>query len=328
MAKLTKEQIAGVKGIIRAYRERGLDPRTGIAVAIRESGLRPGAIGDGGRAIGLMQLNNAGGVLTGKSQAEFQSYADPYKNAAFAARALSKLGAKGKSLRDQVTIQTRDFERPADISGAIRTDLGNIGQAKAIYQQVLKGGGLQAMTPEGQPRQSTGASDFSSSSPAQRLQLIQSLGQASKSDPMAFIQSIQQARQEGAQAEDGPVAATPPGMQPTGDPHAHSDLGFDGSYKWAKELAKRFNVTMSSTYRSPEKNRAVGGSPTSAHMHKGKATDFVGNPQNLTRLHRWALKSGKIRESFWDPAGRYKDDGVIRKGRIGGHGDHAHLEIR
>jgi cell wall-associated NlpC family hydrolase len=107
--------------IKRAAAAHGLDWRALAAVSHYESGLDPGAVGDGGHAFGLFQLNNAGGTITGNPNP--RQYLDPYKNADFAASAIARLGI-GKLPVDQQAAQiVRRFERPArpdpEVQGAL-----------------------------------------------------------------------------------------------------------------------------------------------------------------------------------------------------------------
>src|SRR5215472_10111421 len=54
---------ATVSAIIQAARDTGVDPALALAIAQKESGLNPNAIGDGGTSFGLFQLH-IGGQLT------------------------------------------------------------------------------------------------------------------------------------------------------------------------------------------------------------------------------------------------------------------------
>ena len=101
----------------------------------------------------------------------------------------------------------------------------------------------------------------------------------------------------------------------------------DGGYAWAEQLAQRFGLTVTSTHRSPEENARVGGSPTSAHLTQGGAADFAGPPEAMRRLAEWAVDSGAFGEVFYDPLGRYWDDGRVVSGGIGGHSDHVHISL-
>lgn len=58
-----------------------------------------------------------------------------------------------------------------------------------------------------------------------------------------------------------------------------------------KYLDENFNLTVSSGYRDPERNAAVGGSPTSHHL-TGRAADYVGSEEALQAGKAWALQNG------------------------------------
>jgi len=46
----------------------------------------------------------------------------------------------------------------------------------------------------------------------------------------------------------------------------------------------------------------------------------------MEAVHAKALRNPKsFVEAFYDPAGRYVKNGVVRLGTIGGHSDHVHL---
>lgn len=65
--------------------------------------------------------------------------------------------------------------------------------------------------------------------------------------------------------------------------------------------------------------------PTSWH-YKHRAIDVAGPPPEMMALAKRALQRPELfREMFYDPAGRYIKNGVIRRGAIGGHRDHVHL---
>lgn len=91
----------------------------------------------------------------------------------------------------------------------------------------------------------------------------------------------------------------------------------------AQQLAKRFGLKITSGRRSPEENRRVGGSPTSAHL-TGRGFDFAGPPDRMMALARWAGNQGSFGEVFYDPWGQWDNDRYQRQG-IGGHSDHVHI---
>lgn len=69
-------------------------------------------------------------------------------------------------------------------------------------------------------------------------------------------------------------------------------------------------LRVTSTYRSPEQNRRVGGSPTSYHLDRGNPATDIGGPTGLLDSYYRKLKSmGNWRELLW---------------RVPGHYDHIH----
>lgn len=100
-------------------RARGLDPQAVLAVASRE-GLG-GGVGDGGHAFGPFQLNDAGGVLTGRP-GNHRAFAEGRAGINYALDSMAQVarGLKGEAaIRAIVT----KFERPAapeaEIAGAL-----------------------------------------------------------------------------------------------------------------------------------------------------------------------------------------------------------------
>jgi len=87
---------------------------------------------------------------------------------------------------------------------------------------------------------------------------------------------------------------------------------------WLFNFVKPFRVRVTST---------SGGNhvPTSYH-YRHRAIDVTGPPAELKAVHAKALQNPKaFVEAFYDPAGRYVKNGVVRLGAIGGHSDHVHL---
>lgn len=123
-----------------------------------------------------------------------------------------------------------------------------------------------------------------------------------------------------------PEIAAQSGPNPNAASMASAPSAGGAPYGWANQLAKQFGLQVTSTFRDPDHNRRIGGSPTSAHMSRGAAADFAGSPDAMRRLAEWAINSGLAREVFYDPLGVMLDDGKIRKGRVGGHSDHVHIE--
>lgn len=83
----------------------------------------------------------------------------------------------------------------------------------------------------------------------------------------------------------------------------------------ALDIAKDYGLRLTSSYRSPEHNKKVGGSPTSYHT-RGQAYDFAGSAAQMDKFANWAKKSGLFVEVLWKVKGHYdhvhvawKDDG-------------------
>jgi hypothetical protein len=99
---------------------------------------------------------------------------------------------------------------------------------------------------------------------------------------------------------DGPGA--PPGA--TGPVSGGTTLA-----KIRSILPKGLSIT--STYRTPERNRAVGGSPTSYHLNRSNpAVDIVGPTGQLSSFAARLRAIGGWRELLW---------------RVPGHYDHVHV---
>lgn len=94
------------------------DWRALAAVSHAESGLNPGAIGDGGSSFGLFQLHQ-GGALGNMPTSQARQYLDAYRNAEFAARKIREMGIHGLTGRDAIHAFVTKFERPANPTGEI-----------------------------------------------------------------------------------------------------------------------------------------------------------------------------------------------------------------
>ena len=79
--------------ILRDAPKYGIDPRAAVAVAMME-GLS-GRVGDGGHAFGPFQMNDAGGVLTGRS-GNHRAYAESRQGIDDALASMARSGAQGK----------------------------------------------------------------------------------------------------------------------------------------------------------------------------------------------------------------------------------------
>lgn len=107
--------------LIRQFSQQyGIDPRAALAVAQME-GLS-GRVGDGGHAFGPFQMNDAGGVLTGRP-GDHRAYAESPAGIRDAVAAMARNGAKGLSGAAAVRAIVNNYERPAapgkEIAGAL-----------------------------------------------------------------------------------------------------------------------------------------------------------------------------------------------------------------
>lgn len=117
LANLVGLSAAQKKSYIAAQaRALGLDPRAVLGVATAEGGFS-GAVGDGGHAYGPFQLNNAGGVITGKfpgqNSAAAQAFANSQAGIDFALKSMAKVagGLRGMAAINAIV---SGFERPAN----------------------------------------------------------------------------------------------------------------------------------------------------------------------------------------------------------------------
>lgn len=97
-----------------------IDPRAALAVALMEG--MSGRVGDGGHAFGPYQMNDAGGVLTGRP-GNHRAYAESRRGINDALAAMARAGAAGKTGAAAINAIVRRYERPAapdpEVAGAI-----------------------------------------------------------------------------------------------------------------------------------------------------------------------------------------------------------------
>lgn len=176
-------------------RALGLDPDAVLRVGSTE-GLS-GGIGDGGHAFGPFQLNDAGGVITGKfpgwDAQQKQDWAWSTPGVDYALGGIANV-AKGLSGPDAVNAIVTKFERPKDPQGEI---------ARALGQHPMAGSPPLALAASStnQPQQAPLAAAFSrpQASPyagrAQFLQALLGAQQNGQLDPAALLQALIQRRQ-------------------------------------------------------------------------------------------------------------------------------------
>lgn len=79
------------------------------------------------------------------------------------------------------------------------------------------------------------------------------------------------------------------------------------TWAWARAIAAKFGLTISSSYRTPARNRAVGGVPNSWHIRgsarRPEAFDFSGSAQARARAQGWFRKFTHPDETLIHDAG-------------------------
>lgn len=130
-----------MQAIQLAARRYNLDPRAMAAIAHHESGIRWGAVGDGGTSFGPFQLHVGGALPAGKGS----NFADSLQGVMYVARRMAASGAAGKSGLAAVTAMSRNFERPADPASEIADAMsfyrrGGGGLARSASNNIRSGG--------------------------------------------------------------------------------------------------------------------------------------------------------------------------------------------
>ncbi|PWA11081.1 hypothetical protein DCC39_10305 [Pueribacillus theae] len=72
----------------------------------------------------------------------------------------------------------------------------------------------------------------------------------------------------------------------------------------AHQMASQLGLRLTSGYRDPKKNAAVGGSKKSKHM-QGLAYDFSGSKKAMDQFAKWAKSSGLFDQVLWQVPGHY-----------------------
>jgi hypothetical protein len=200
--------VATLLARLRAHPE--LD-REAVLAVFGQEGLS-GGIGDGGHAFGPGQMNDAGGVLTGKlrglspEQKNAWAWSEPGIDALLAGVSKVAGGEHGpQAVRDIVS----HYERPQDPGGEISRALSSLGRSPASN---LGGGAAPAL-----PSVAGGSSAADPNLRRQAiLQLIQSIG--SKGDMTPLVQAIQAFKQSGTESPAG-ISATATVAPTSAAPH-------------------------------------------------------------------------------------------------------------
>jgi hypothetical protein len=290
----------------QAHPDRPIDPQAEFAVA-RMEGLS-GGIGDGGHAFGPNQLNNAGGVLTGRfpglSPQQIQQWAWSPQGIDYALAGVARAAGGERGARAVQDIVAR-FERPANPAREIQGALSALGVQPS-------GGMVQVGAP--------GASGVSGATVAQALSpaiqrqpvnptpgLLQALSQTQGGDYSGFYRQLGHALQQPSQTTMRIPAVTLPakpgqtvpaqtlpdtgGLKLTAVPltlSTRNGIQVDQTILPAVlKVAQQFGVKVNSGYRSAQHNAQVGGAENSDHL-RGDAVDFVGTPQQMRQLYQWA----------------------------------------
>lgn len=192
-----------------------LDPSAVMAVGSQE-GLS-GGIGDGGHAFGPFQLNNAGGVITGKfagmSPQQIQAWATSPAGIDYALSGINKVagGLKGSAAINAIVSK---FERPANIPGEIAGAIKALGSGSSVL-------GSSSSSLGSSPVLAQQTASPSGASMAANRQAILSLLQANSqalmsgqlpapSNVLAALQEVQQ-----AQTAQTPSSGSQDGTEPT-----------------------------------------------------------------------------------------------------------------
>lgn len=263
-----------------------VDPRAANAVFSVEGA--SGGIGDGGHAFGPGQFNNAGGVWTGRyagmSPQQINNIAWSPQGLAELAQRVGKVAGGLKGRQAINAIVTR-FERPANIPGEIAKATGRLGLPMAYGGSPVAGGaGVYPSGPGSTPQGLTGADPQA----LQRTAMMQNLvaqqnaylsGQQYSGPSLA--QSLQQFNTLQQAQGNQPFFASPTGaMAPRSAKGTVKFLGATGgenpafmnALSQAVSAAGGSQIKITSGYRDPAHNKAVGGVQGSLHT-QGKAMD-------------------------------------------------------
>jgi hypothetical protein len=282
--------------IVQKARTLGLDPEAVLAID-RHEGLS-GGIGDSGHAFGPGQMNNAGGVLTGKfsgmSPKQINAWAWSPAGIDYYLKGVSKV-ARGLKGRAAITAIASRYERPADIPAEISDALAHYGSMGAGAGRSLpsppatsaSGGNIRPMgNARGgdATRQQLLASmvggmgqiDFGSNQvqPPNLMALMQMRQQMQSGGPVTPPTGAVTSR--GTAAPSAPAAPAGAALPAGGVPFLGDTTGVNSSFlakvSAAAKAAGATHIRVTSGYRSPEHNASVGGVQHSNHT-MGHALD-------------------------------------------------------
>jgi hypothetical protein len=292
--------------IVRGARQRGLDPEAVLAVASTE-GLG-GGVGDGGHAFGPFQLNDAGGVLTGRP-GNHRAFAESPAGINFALDRIAGV-ARGLRGRAAITAIVRGFERP-------RRPGAEISKASARYGHM---GSSLAAAGNPLPRQ-LDTQPPSLGRPGVDIGGVLNLTRSIVGLPESSISLI-----------PPPVAKVPrPYTRAAAQPKVDMTAGFKHktgrTINFLQAYAKPFGVQVTSTTHG---NHVKG-----SYHYRGRAVDFGGGPAQMAALARAALSHPQdFTEMFYTGPGH--PGSYIKNGKAyplssldrsvyDNHHDHVHL---
>jgi len=284
--------------IVQRALKYGVDPDVALRVASGEGGIDFGAVGDHGTSFGPFQLHVGGALPRGRGSA----WANSAAGIDYALRGISKY-ARGLHGQAGVAAAVRGFERPADPASEIARDMGHAVGA------ISSAGNLSSTPAISPPGQNMGVGSNKQAAIAYLLQSSQDLASGHTPDPSSILGIV--AARQGATTNPQPVNPTPsksglvtkltgngPGF--VGDVHGENAT-FLQRVRSAAAAIGGTKIRVTSGYRSPAHNSAVGGASDSNHMY-GHAMDgdvyIPGRgwlPLGQALLHvasRYGLRSG------------------------------------
>lgn len=275
--------------IIQGARARGLDPAAVLAVASQE-GLS-GRIGDGGHAFGPFQLNDAGGVLTGKfpnlTPQQRQQWASSPAGINYALDGIAQV-ARGQRGQQAVNAIVTRFERPANPGR-------EIAGANAAYGSYAGGYTAPPVPSPSTPAANGGIPGLSAPVPGRpvgnTLAILNEGARMFGLPPLPAVTSSAPSRlpMTAGSAAAPPLAQTRP--TPTAPPKVTGR-----TLPWLEHQAAPFGLTITST---------TGGqhAPHSYH-YQGRAVDLGGPPARMAAAANYALAHpGLFTEMFYTGPG-------------------------
>lgn len=316
--------------LIEQYAQRlGLDPRAIKAVAMGEGGLRWGAVGDGGHAFGPFQMNDAGGVLTGRAGSH-AGYANSEAGVLDAMTNMSRY-AKGLTGADAIRAVVNQYERPANKALSIQNAiarLGKIGSPNAKPTGTAKFG---ASVP----------SDSNAGSADNRTALLGYLMQSNDafvndSTPPSIASLFEGMRAQDADAVSPMlIGGSAGGVLPSPSQVEKGLKGGSAGVIQAIKQAQRMGLRVSENpYVDKVDPVHVQGSDhyrTYEGTNVGHAIDVGGDPNKISTFFKWIEANRNplgLDDAFYTPMGYSYDEGGKTNYLQPKHKDHGHFSFR